>query len=166
VKKIASVEKKLPEAARMIRRGQPQVQKACLSHPRERSAVTPKHPPWRDCLPGGKNSSRPLKLAQPCRGCKAEKGPGRDKSRHAIAALQRAREFDWTDASRPSYDDSRNVRRGQEDAWRRCGIPRRGEMGTGARGAPIPEVGLYVKIKPVQSRKPGSRPNEGHVNSP
>ncbi len=39
-------------------------------------------------------------------------------------------------------------------------------MGTGARGAPVPEVGLYVKIKPAQSRKPGSRPNEGRVNSP
>jgi hypothetical protein len=40
------------------------------------------------------------------------------------------------------------------------------EMGTGARGAPVPEVGLYVKIKRVQSRKPESRPNEGRVNSP
>ncbi len=39
-------------------------------------------------------------------------------------------------------------------------------MGTGARGAPVPEVGLYVKIKRAQSRKPGSRANEGGVNSP
>ncbi len=38
-------------------------------------------------------------------------------------------------------------------------------MGTGARGAPVPEV-LYVKIKRAQSRKPGSRANEGGVNSP
>ncbi len=43
---------------------------------------------------------------------------------------------------------------------------KREEMGTGARGAPVPEVGLYVKIKGVQSRMPGSRPNEGRVNSP
>jgi hypothetical protein len=42
---------------------------------------------------------------------------------------------------------------------------RKGEMGTGARGAPIPVVGLYMKIKRAQCRKPGSRPNEGHVNS-
>ena len=39
-----------------------------------------------------------------------------------------------------------------------------GEMGTGARGAPVPEVGLYVKIKRSQFRSPGSRPNQGHVN--
>jgi hypothetical protein len=43
---------------------------------------------------------------------------------------------------------------------------RRGEMGTGARGAPVPVVGLYVKIKHAQFRNPESRPNEGHVNSP
>jgi hypothetical protein len=42
----------------------------------------------------------------------------------------------------------------------------RGEMGIGARGAPIPEVGLYMKIKRVQFRNSGSHPNEGHVNSP
>ena len=40
-----------------------------------------------------------------------------------------------------------------------------GEMGTGARGAPVPEVGLYVKIKRPQSRRPGSRANEERVNS-
>jgi hypothetical protein len=40
------------------------------------------------------------------------------------------------------------------------------EMGTGARGAPVPEVGLYVKIKRVQFRNPWSRPNEARVNSP
>ena len=45
-------------------------------------------------------------------------------------------------------------------------LSKREEMGTGARGAPVPEVGLYMKIKPAQSRKPGSRPNEGRVNSP
>ena len=39
-----------------------------------------------------------------------------------------------------------------------------GEMGTGARGAPVPEVGLYVKIKRSQFRSPGSLPNQGHVN--
>ncbi len=43
---------------------------------------------------------------------------------------------------------------------------RRGEMGTGARGAPVPEVGLYVKIKRAQFRSQESHPNEGHVNSP
>jgi hypothetical protein len=45
-------------------------------------------------------------------------------------------------------------------------IQKRGEMGTGARGAPVPVVGLYVKIKRAQFRNPGSHPNEGHVNSP
>ncbi len=43
-------------------------------------------------------------------------------------------------------------------------------MGTGARGAPggapVPEVGLYVKLKRAQFRSPESRPNEGRVNSP
>jgi hypothetical protein len=50
----------------------------------------------------------------------------------------------------------------------RSGLPtiKEGEMGTGARGAPVPEVGFYVKIKRAQSRRPGSRPNEGRVNSP
>jgi hypothetical protein len=43
---------------------------------------------------------------------------------------------------------------------------KREEMGTGARGAPVPEVGHYVKIKRAQSRKPESHPNEGRVNSP
>src|ERR1700731_2155261 len=47
-----------------------------------------------------------------------------------------------------------------------CRIPRGGEMGTEARGAPVPEVGLYVKIKLAQSGSPGSRPNQGHVNFP
>ena len=39
------------------------------------------------------------------------------------------------------------------------------EMGTGARGAPVPEVGFYVKIKLAQSRRPGSHPDKGRVNS-
>ena len=47
-----------------------------------------------------------------------------------------------------------------------CQLSKRGEMGTGARGAPVPEVGLYVKIKHAQFRNPESHPNEGHVNSP
>src|SRR5260370_24463556 len=47
-----------------------------------------------------------------------------------------------------------------------CQLSKREEMGTGARGAPVPEVGLYVKIKRAQSRKPESRPNEERVNSP
>ena len=42
----------------------------------------------------------------------------------------------------------------------------REEKGTGARGAPVPVVGLYVKIKHAQAGSSGSRPNEGHVNSP
>ena len=45
-------------------------------------------------------------------------------------------------------------------------LSKREEMGTGARGAPVPEVGHYVKIKRAQSRKPESHPNEGRVNSP
>jgi hypothetical protein len=45
-------------------------------------------------------------------------------------------------------------------------LSKREEMGTGARGAPVPEVGHYVKIKRAQSRKSESRPNEGRVNSP
>ena len=46
----------------------------------------------------------------------------------------------------------------------RSQLSKRGEMGTGARGAPVPEVGLYVKIKRSQFRSPESRPNQGHVN--
>jgi len=53
-----------------------------------------------------------------------------------------------------------------EDAWNELRNSKGEEMGTGARGAPVPEVGHYVKIKRAQSRKPGSRPNEGRVNSP
>jgi len=45
-------------------------------------------------------------------------------------------------------------------------LSKTGEMGTGARGAPVPEVGLQVKIKSDQSRRPGSRVNEGRVNFP
>jgi hypothetical protein len=45
-----------------------------------------------------------------------------------------------------------------------CRIPRGGEMGTGARGAPVPVVGHYVKIKRSQFRSLGSRANQGHVN--
>ena|SRR5437660_79265 len=44
-------------------------------------------------------------------------------------------------------------------------IPRGEQMGTGARGAPVPVVGLYVKVKRAQSGSLGSPPNEGHVNS-
>src|ERR1700682_5912403 len=36
-----------------------------------------------------------------------------------------------------------------------CQLLRRGEMGTGARGAPVPVVGLYVKIKRAESGRPG-----------
>src|SRR5437762_2420602 len=46
-----------------------------------------------------------------------------------------------------------------------CRNPR-GGIGTGARGAPVPEVGLYVKIKRAPFRSLGSRLNEGHVSSP
>jgi hypothetical protein len=49
-------------------------------------------------------------LAQPCMGCKAGKGRGRNKPRGAIAALHSARVNVRTDASRFSYDDSRTVR--------------------------------------------------------
>jgi hypothetical protein len=40
----------------------------------------------------------------------------------------------------------------------------RGEKGTGARGAPIPVVGPYMKIKLAQSRALASHPGEGCVN--
>ena len=42
----------------------------------------------------------------------------------------------------------------------------KGGEGTGARGAPVPRVGHGLKIKRVQSRRPESHSNEGHVNSP
>jgi len=41
----------------------------------------------------------------------------------------------------------------------------RGEMGTGARGAPIPREGIELKIKPAQDPRPGSRPDERRMNS-
>lgn len=58
--------------------------------------------------------------------------------------------------------------KGVEKGWlaRVWFVAKEEEMGTGARGAPVPEVGLYVKIKRAQFRNPGSRPNEGRVNSP
>jgi len=67
------------------------------------------------------------------------------------------------EASGLSYDDSGAAGRGQGNALRAL---RREEMGTGARGAPVPEVGPYLKIKRVQCRRPESRPDEGRVNSP
>jgi hypothetical protein len=130
--------RKAPEGVRRVQRAQPPALKACLSHPRERSVVTPKHLPWRDYLPGGKNSSRRLNLAQPCTGCKPEKGRGTDKSRSAIAALQRAREFGWTDASQPSYDDSRTVRRGQENASSLLRYSKKGGDGDRSQGCTDP----------------------------
>jgi hypothetical protein len=54
--------------------------------------------------------------------------------------------------------------RGQEDASALV-FDRGEEKGTGARGAPVPEVGLGVKIKRVEFRSPGSLANEGHMNS-
>jgi len=43
---------------------------------------------------------------------------------------------------------------------------RRGEeKGTGARGAPVPEVGLGVKIKRAEFRTSQSLADEGYVNS-
>jgi hypothetical protein len=47
----------------------------------------------------------------------------------------------------------------------KCQTPGRGEKGIGARGAPIPVVGRGTKIKLVEYRSSGSRPNEGLVNS-
>jgi hypothetical protein len=40
----------------------------------------------------------------------------------------------------------------------------RKEMGTGARGAPVPEVGLAVKIKHADYRNRRSLVSEGDVN--
>lgn len=54
---------------------------------------------------------------------------------------------------------------GQEDASPSVSSSYQRGRGTGARGAPIPEVGRGTKIKRVECRSPGSRGNEGHVNS-
>jgi hypothetical protein len=54
--------------------------------------------------------------------------------------------------------------RGQEDASALV-FDGGEEKGTGARGAPVPEVGLGVKIKRVEFRSPGSLEHEGHMNS-
>ncbi len=153
-------------ALRVVRQGQSYVLKAGLARLQERSAATPKHQPWRGYSPDDEHSNHPPNLAQPGMGCKAGKGRGRNKPRPAIATLESARENVWTDPSRLSYDDSRTVRRGQGDAWSELQKSKRGEMGTGARGAPVPEVGLYVKIKRAPFRSLGSRLNEGHVSSP
>jgi len=45
-------------------------------------------------------------------------------------------------------------------------IPLKGEKGTGARGAPVPVVGLLVKFKRAECPTPASRRDEGRVNSP
>jgi hypothetical protein len=134
--------RRLPEKMREVRRPQSHVLRACLVHPRKRSAATPKRLPWRGYSPDGEHSSHPPSLAQPCMGCKAGKGRGRNKPRGAIAALHSARVNVRTDPSRFSYDDSRTVRPGQVDAWGELQNAKRGETGTGARGAPVPEVGL------------------------
>ena len=63
------------------------------------------------------------------------------------------------------YNNSRTAWSGQGDAWRELRDSRKGEIGTGARGAPVPGVGLSLKIKRAQCRKRASRPNEGRVNS-
>jgi hypothetical protein len=42
---------------------------------------------------------------------------------------------------------------------------KQGGEGTGARGAPVPKVGIEQKFKHAESRTPGSSPNEGRVNS-
>ena len=55
--------------------------------------------------------------------------------------------------------------RGQGDASAALPLAE-GEKGIGARGAPIPVVGRGPKIKLVECRSPGSRLNEGPVNSP
>ena len=140
--RVRRLERRLPE----VLRGRPQLRshvlKAGLAHLWERSAATPKRLPWRGYSPDGKHSNPRRNSAQQYKDCKAGKGRGRNKPRRAIAALQRAREYMWTDPSRLSYDDSRTARPGQGDAWNELQNSKRGEMGTGARGAPVPEVGL------------------------
>ncbi len=142
VEGIRRLERRLPETMRGVRQRQSHVLKACLAHRQERNAATPKRLPWRGYSPDGEHSSHPPNSAQPGMGCKAGKGRGRNKPRRAIAALRSARVKVWTDPSRLSYDDSRTVRPGQGDAWSELQSSRREEMGTGARGAPVPEVGL------------------------
>jgi hypothetical protein len=141
VEGIRRLERRLPETMREVRQRQPYVLKACLAHPQERNAATPKRLLWRGYLPDGEHLDHRRNSAQPCMGCKAGKGRGRNKPRRAIAALRSARVNVWTDPSRLSYDDSRSVRPGQGDVRSELQNSR-GEMGTGARGAPVPEVGL------------------------
>ena len=54
---------------------------------------------------------------------------------------------------------------GQEDASPSVSSCYQRGKGTGARGAPIPEVGRGTKIKRVEYRSPVSHSNEGLVNS-
>src|SRR5260370_23836934 len=81
--------------------------------------------------------------------------------------VRSARSLRWELAFLPRTADRRS-RSGRN--WRPqtddCQLSKRGEMGTGARGAPVPEVGLYVKIKRAQLRGPDSRPNDARGNSP
>src|SRR6266481_5900039 len=127
---------------RGVRRHQSHVLKACLAPPQERNAATPKRLPWRGYSPDGEHLDHQRNSAQPGKGCKAGKGRGRNKPRRAIAALRSAPVNVRTDPSRLPYDDSRTVRPGQGEAWSEVQSSRREEMGTGARGAPVPEVGL------------------------
>jgi hypothetical protein len=139
---IRRLGKRHQEWIQMARREESQRLKAYLSHPLAKNAVTRKHPRWRGCLPDDGRSTHLLDPARQYKGCKAEKGRGSNRRAIAIAAPRSAQQHEGKDASRPSYDDSRTARRGQEDA---CGLFRnfeRGRMGTGARGAPVPEVGL------------------------
>jgi hypothetical protein len=114
---IRRLERRLSEAKRGVRRRQSHVLKACLVHPRERSAAIRKRLPWRGYSPDGEHLDHRRNSAQPGMGCKAGKGRGRSKPRRAIAAL-RVRVNVWPDPSRLSYDDSRPARPGQGDTWR------------------------------------------------
>ena len=56
-------------------------------------------------------------------------------------------------------------RRGAPKGCFQESVFRGGEEGTGARGAPVPKVGLEVKFKHVEFRSPESHPHEGRMNS-
>ena len=91
---IRSFGKRHQERVQMARREESQRLKAYLSHPLARSAVTRKHPRSRGCLPDDGRSTHLLDPVQQYKGCKAEKGPGRNKLAIAIAAPRSAQQHE------------------------------------------------------------------------
>src|SRR5215469_15903003 len=97
------------------------------------------------------------------KGCRESTAKGAHKSTHATAVAE-------PPASGSSYLAFRYypILIGRVKAPNKVHVPgwQGEEKGTGARGAPVPEVGRGVKFKHAEFRSSESHPNEARVNSP